>query len=212
MVRLRPLFADTRAASAVEFALVMPLLLLFLFGIIDAGRFMWEYNKAEKATQVGARMAVVTNVIPGGLASASYVGQTVNGVTLTQGDRIPAAALDTLSCSRTACTCVPNGGNCPSPGTIDTASFDLIVARMQAMKPDINPANVLIQYSGSGLGFAGDPNGMEIAPLVTVKLSPTPAATALKFTPLTGFLFATMTMPDFRTTMPAEDLSGTQSN
>ena len=25
--------------------------------IIDAGRFAWEYNKAEKATQVGARFA-----------------------------------------------------------------------------------------------------------------------------------------------------------
>ena len=30
------------------------------------------------------------------------------------------------------------------------------------MKPDITAANVRIDYSGSGLGFAGDPNGMEI--------------------------------------------------
>src|SRR5436305_15092307 len=114
---LRRLLGDRCGASAVEFALVFPLLLLFLFGIIDSARFMWEYNQAEKATPVGVRMAVVTDVIPGGLASAQYVGQTVGGVALTQGDRIPAAALGTLSCSRTACTCT---GTCPAATTVNS--------------------------------------------------------------------------------------------
>ncbi len=76
-----------------------------------------------------------------------------------------------------------------------------IVTRMQTMKPDITAANVRIDYSGSGLGFAGDPNGMEIAPLVTVRL------TGMQFVPLTGFMFATLNMPGFSTTMPAEDFS-----
>ena len=59
------LIRDERGASAAEFALVLPLLLLLLFGIIDAGRLAWEFNRAEKATQVGARVAVVTDPIPG---------------------------------------------------------------------------------------------------------------------------------------------------
>ena len=82
------------------------------------------------------------------------------------------------------------------------------------MDPVIDPANVLVEYRGSGLGFAGDPDGTkpQISPLVTVKLSSTPAATALTFRPLTGFMFATLTMPSFSTTLTAEDLSGTQSN
>jgi Flp pilus assembly protein TadG len=200
---LRRLLHDRCGASAAEFGLVLPLLLLLLFGIIDSARFMWEYNQAEKASQVGVRMAVVTDVIPGGLATASYVGQTVGSVTLAQGDRIPAAALGTLSCSRTACTCT---GICPATGTINSTSFDRIVTRMQGMKGDITAANVRVDYSGSGLGFAGDPNGMQIAPLVTVRL------TGMQFAPLTGFMFATINLPDIGTTMPAEDSSGVQSN
>jgi hypothetical protein len=202
------LLRDCRGASAAEFALVLPLLLLMLFGIIDAGRFAWEFNKAEKATQVGARVAVVTDVIPGGLATASYVG--VSG--LTQGDVIPASALGLISCwsasGTLTCSCTPpNGASpCPALGTANTASFDRIVTRMQYMKPDITASNVRVEYRGSGLGFAGDPNGMEVAPLVTVRLS------GLQFKPITALLFATIAMPDFRTSLTAEDSSGSQSN
>ena len=45
-----------RGSSSVEFALVLPLLIMFLLGIIDAGRLMWSYNRAEKAAQMAARM------------------------------------------------------------------------------------------------------------------------------------------------------------
>ena len=195
---IRRLRLDRSGASAVEFALVLPLLLLFIFGIIDAGRFMWEVNKAEKATQVGARMAVVTNVIAGGLATRNYVGAVVGGVTLTQGDLIPAAALSTITCDRTTCT--------PATGTVDTTQFDLIVARMRAIKRDITAANVRIDYRGSGLGYAGDPNGMEISPLVTVRL------TGMTFRPAVGLMLRNVTLPDFRTTLTAEDSAGTVSN
>ena len=203
----RALIKDKGGSSAVEFALVLPLLLIFLLGIIDAGRFLWEYNQAEKATQVGARVAVVTNVIPGGMVGTQYVG--VSG--LTQGDRIPASALGTLSCSRTSCSCT---GTCPATGTINTAAFDYIVLRMRNVDPNINAANVRVEYRGSGLGFAGDPDTTkpQVSPLVTVSLSATPAATALRFTPITSLLFATFTMPSFSTTLTAEDLSGNQSN
>lgn len=200
------LLRDRRGASAAEFALVLPLLLLLLFGIIDAGRFAWEFNKAEKATQVGARVAVVTNSVPSGLVGEAYVGKTVGGVTLTQGDVIPAGALGEIKCTRALCTCVT--APCPTTlGTIDTTNFDtVLLPRMQYMKPGITAANVELHYTGSGLGFAGDPNGMEIAPIVTVKL------TGVQFKPITSLLFATINMPDFRTSLTAEDSSGSQSN
>lgn len=180
--------------------MVLPLLILFLFGIIDAGRYLWEVNQAEKATQVGARVAIVTNVISTGLGTQSYVG--VGG--LTQGDLIPASALGTITCTRTACTCT---GTCPANyATTDATAFDTIVTRMEYMKPDITANNVRVSYRGSGLGFAGDPNGMEIAPLVTVEL------TNVQFRPITLFNAVAFNLPAFRTTLTAEDSSGSKSN
>lgn len=201
----RLLRLDRSGAGAAEFALVLPLLILLLFGIIDGGRLLWEVNKAEKATQVGARVAIVTDVLDDGLANEGYVDQVVGGVTLTQGDVIPAAALGELTCDNSGCTCV--SGNCP---TIDQPAdysdrFNRIVERMQFMKQDIQPADVTVTYRGSGLGFAGDPNGMDIAPLVTVELDST-------FSPLVLFGMADVNLPTFRSTLTSEDSSGSLSN
>lgn len=198
---------DRSGSSAAEFALVLPLLILFLFGIIDGGRFLWETNKAEKATQAGARVAIVTDVLDGGLAAEQYVGQTIGGVTLTQGDVIPAAALSQLSCTEDGCEC-DQGGACPVVDAPDdyAVRFNRVVQRMQFMKPDIDPSDVTISYRGSGLGFAGDPNGMQISPLVTVELN------GVQFRPLVLFGAVPFNLPTFTTTLTSEDSDGVQSN
>jgi Flp pilus assembly protein TadG len=197
---IRRLLLDRSASSAAEFAMVLPLLLLLIFGLIDAGRFMWEYNRNEKATQAGARFAVVTDPVASGLTTTGFVG--VSG--LTQGDLIPASMLPTVTCTETSCACA----SCPAgiPGTFDSAAFAKIVTRMQAMNPRIQASNVEVKYSGSGLGFAGDPNGSDISPLVTVSII------GMNFNPVTGFRIGQLPMPTFSTTLTSEDLSGVQSN
>jgi hypothetical protein len=208
---IRRLLRDRTAASAAEFALVLPLLLLFIFGIIDAGRFMWTFNEAEKATQMGARMAVVVTPISPGLSS-SYVG--VDG--LTQGDLIGASELGKVTCTGsgsgagTTASCSCTTTPCPTLGTADPVPFRAIVERMKLFLPQVTASNVAVEYSSSGLGFAGNPNGPDISPLVTVKIG-TPA-TAVQFTPITSLLLASVNMPNFTTTLSAEDLSGSQSN
>ena len=205
---IRRLLNDRSAASAAEFALVLPLLLVLLFGIIDAGRFMWSYNRAEKAAQMGARFAVVGNGVAGDSGNgtgiySSYVG--TGG--LTQGDVIPASAFGKITCTSSGCTCTVTP--CPSLGSANTTAFNNIVARMRAFLPELSANNVTVEYSSSGLGYAGSPVLPDMSPLVTVKIgTPTP----LQFTPLTTFTLATVNMPAFTTTLSAEDLSGAVSN
>jgi Flp pilus assembly protein TadG len=198
---MRRLRLDRSGASAAEFAMVLPLLILFIFGIIDGGRYLWEVNKAEKATQAGARVAVVTDALDSGLSDENYVDGT-----LTQGDVIPASALGELKCDSSGCNC--ESGTCPTVDQPDdyTDRFNRIVTRMSYMKPDIDAVDVTVSYRGSGLGFAGDPNGMDIAPLVTVELD------NVMFRPLVLFGAAEFELPAFRTTLTAEDSSGSQSN
>lgn len=201
---LRRLLLDRRAASAAEFALILPLLMILTLGAIDVGRYMWAVNRAEKATQMGVRFAVVTDPVERALIAEDFVGKTVGSVTLTQGDIIPANALGTITCDDTQCLCV---APCLSAGTdYDGLAFNAIVDRMRLFDPSIQAANVRVSYSGAGLGFAGDPNGSDISPVVSVWV------TGMTFSPVTAFLLTDLNLPDFKTSMTAEDMVGNTSN
>jgi Flp pilus assembly protein TadG len=54
--------ARRRGSAIVEFALVLPVFLLFLLGAIEMGRVLFTYNSAVEATRLGARTAVVSAV------------------------------------------------------------------------------------------------------------------------------------------------------
>lgn len=49
----------TRGQAMVEFAMVAPMFFLLLFGIIEAGRFIFYYETLSNATREGARYAIV---------------------------------------------------------------------------------------------------------------------------------------------------------
>ena len=194
---------DERGVAA-EFALVLPLLVLFMVGTMEVGLYAWTINRGEKATQIGARWAAVTNPLANEIASASYVNANVGGTVVLQGDRVPAAALGLVTCTSTGCTCTTS----PCPGTtFNSAAFSSLANRMRDILPSITDSNVVVEYAGSGLGFAGDPNGPDIAPIITVRLQ------NMQFTPITLVLFGgRVGLPDFAYSLTAEDASGTTSN
>lgn len=65
---MKPPFASFRkpitaqcGAVAVEFALVVPLFLVLLFGTIEFGRLMYLWNTVQEVSRSAARLAVVTD-------------------------------------------------------------------------------------------------------------------------------------------------------
>lgn len=208
------LINDTRAAGAAEFALVLPLFLIFLLGTIDAGRYAWEFNRAAKATQTGARWAVATDIIPGGAASTglkNYSFSIAGGI--TQGAIVPISNFPGVTCTSSggtaSCTC-KSGGTCSFSVAVDTTAqdaWDDIVGRMRQIYPAIESDDVRVDYDWSGLGYAGDPNGPDVAPLITVSLQ------NMQFQPVTLLLFGgTIAIPDSAYSLTMEDGDGDFSN
>jgi hypothetical protein len=201
MTMLRRLIRAERASIGAEFALVLPIVLLFLLGIIDVGRFMWTWNRAEKATQMGVRYAAVTDMVDTGMASYDFY--TSDGV--ARGDAIPDGSFGVATCNSSGCTCTTDP--CPGLGTFSTAAFNDVVGRMQIFMGEIQPDNVTIEYRSSGLGYSGDPSGPDVNPLITITLS------GVNFKPALGWLLGvSIALPSFASTLSMEDGSGTASN
>jgi Flp pilus assembly protein TadG len=203
MSRLTLILRRQDAATSAEFAMVLPLLILFLLGTIDVGRYMWGLNKVEKATQMGARMAVVTTMVPGGLAAANY------GTSLGQGASIPTSSFGAAQCAKPAasvtCTCATTP--CPTLTPVDTAAFNAVTGRMKLIAPMVTDPNVTIDYTNSGLGYAGDPTGPDVAPIVTVTAANVP------FRPLVFmFLGGNLKLPTVSASLTLEDGQGNFSN
>ncbi len=185
--------------------MVLPLLILLLLGMVDVGRYMWALNRLEKATQMGARMAVVVDMVPQGLANQNY------GSTLGQGAKITTAAFGAAQCSKpagtVACTCLTSP--CPTLTPVDstaTGPFALITDRMNLIA-GVSPSNVTITYSNSGLGYAGDPNGSDVAPIVTVQAAGVPFRPAIFM-----FLGGRIVLPTVSASLTLEDGQGNFSN
>ena len=183
---------DRAGAMAAEFALVVPIMLLFLLGIMDVGYYAWTLNRGEKATQMGARWAVATDLVPLGLSTYSFA---ISGG-IPQGQPVPQTSFPTVTCDATSCT---QWGH-------DPVAFNAILDRMQDFESSIEADNVRLEYSWSGLGYAGDPNGPDVAPIVTVRLID------MEHRPIFALLIGTVDLPDFAYSLTAEDSDGDYSN
>jgi Flp pilus assembly protein TadG len=61
-VRLRRLVCRRGGAVAVEYALILPMLLLFVIGIIDVGRLLWTFTTLNRAAEAAARCGAVNSI------------------------------------------------------------------------------------------------------------------------------------------------------
>ena len=56
-MKIRTFVGSEKAAALVEFAIVLPILLLIVFGIVDFGRALYTANNLTSAVREGARLA-----------------------------------------------------------------------------------------------------------------------------------------------------------
>ena len=172
----RKLAADRRGSISVENAIVFGLLIVLTIALIEFSLALWQWNTAEKATELGVRYAVQSN--PVALAFANY--DAILGGGFDPGDSLTTTAVPpfTVSCTGGTCSCSGSGCGAFSAGLstgavtdFDPIAFDAIITRMDGVfrGSDLGPDNVRIDYSHVGVGFAGRP-GMHIVPAVTVRL------------------------------------------
>jgi Flp pilus assembly protein TadG len=173
-----------------------------MFGIIDAARLLYTINQMQKAVDIGARHAVVTNIMAQGLADYDFAAS--GG--LAQGASIPQSAFSGVQCSVSGCTC-KSGTGCVDPGEFKSTDFANLIQRMTAIYPPMLDTQLQVEYDWSGIGFAGDPNAPDIAPIVTVSLRD------LRFQPVTTLLFSTdVPLPAVRASLTLEDGVGMRAN
>jgi Flp pilus assembly protein TadG len=104
--------ANDRGAEAVEFALVVPLFLLLVFGIIDFGFMINRDTMVNNASREGARegalnpnQAAITAKVRQELATVEPVGTTPSKITVTVTCRKP----DNSGCSTFAADAASGG-------------------------------------------------------------------------------------------------------
>lgn len=90
-----------RGAVAVEFALLLPVLLMLVFGLIDFGRLLNAQITLTQAAREGARLAAL------GYPSATVVSRTVGAATGLN-----------LSSSNVTATICPSGAGPGTDGTV----------------------------------------------------------------------------------------------
>ena len=151
----------TRGQSLVEFALILPIFLLLIMGIVDAGRLVYTFNTVSNSARQAARVAIVnqsttgTNTCDSASATAWPVGcGVVSGLVL---DLQPADVAvsyrnptDTAACSPLSigCTAVVTVTGTYTPltpvigqliGTMDVASTTKMPVERVCTNPTTPP-------------------------------------------------------------------------
>jgi len=202
--RLTRLVSDNGGSSLVEFTLIVSLLIIVTGGIVDFTFALYEWSCATKAVQQGARLAAVSDPLSSDLKTLTGLeGGALPGDTFPAFTRVCSGS--TSSCSGgtydgSAMNTLVYGRGQTSCGSLGADQF----AGMCDVYGKILPANVIVTYRQSGLGFAGRPGGP--VPTITVQLTGLTYNLVFLGTLLGG---AQISMPALSATVTGEDMRTT---
>ena len=118
----------------VEFALVLPILLLLMFGIIDAGRLIYTYNTVSNSARNAARVAIV-NQSTAGTDTCDTLSATAwsTGCAIQSGVGLGITPADVVVSYRDPADAVA----CSNPPTIGCLAVVKVTGRFQPLTPVI---------------------------------------------------------------------------
>ena len=221
------LWRDENGAAMLEFTAAAFTFFIILFGTIDFAQVFFKWNLATKATQLGARLAAVSNPVANNLTTLTGVGGAV-----LPGDPMPTFDYTCTTTSATGAT-----GTCTNTGNYSAAAMQTIFygrgnATQTCIDTGLNlgmcnilggmsdqngaaltPKNVTVRYQYTGLGYAGRPGPVPTSPggpvpTITVSLT----GVSHNFTLVGGLAGITsVALPTFSTTVTGEDLASAGS-
>jgi hypothetical protein len=181
--------SDRRGTALAEFALILPALLLLLFGVMEIGYLAWQFQQGAIASKRAVRIAATRALIVPGSIKDCGPTQPVTAVPGTRCSTIPDYSV--------WATCNGDG----TGGAACGADIPRIAAEVADFYPAVEPENIQIIISGAGLGFVGMRRPV---PLVTVRF----VDVDYNFIALGGLADLTgLRMPDMSASATAEDLS-----
>lgn len=204
---------DETGSVLVEVTVVMTIMFVFLLGSIEFLFIFYQWNVASKAVEIGLRIAAVSDPVASGVSGLSVA---ILNSELDPGERMPYFSV-TCDGGTETCTCDIRGV-CPKNISYNSAAMGAIIfGRGSSSCSDatssyntgmcdifsrITPANVVIAYTQTGLGFTGRPGGP--SPTITISLKDLP----LKSYFLGGLMrFEDIRIPAMKMSMTAEDIS-----
>lgn len=201
MVRCRSLVSfwqDQRGVTLTEGLITLPIVLLVFAAFFEFGYAMSQWNQTVKALQFGARLAAVSDPLT---SDFDEVFPTEAENPLNNGDLTPNNAAISSTCGPDLANCseelsrVVKGsdGQCGVAGDASPGICDI--------NWRIQPANLVVTYQRSGLGYWGRPNG----PVLTMRLEVRDVTFDL---PLLGALLGLyqIEVPAHPVTLTTEDL------
>lgn len=156
-----------RGQSLVEFALLLPVLLLIIFGVMDFGRAIFQYSTVAEGARQAGRLAVVDQTISAvkAQAIASSIAITLdadpNGVRVCFKDSSMATPAE-LACSNTTSSTLCNAGAAPkllgclavvetqSTFTALTPVISSLVGQIQLTSRAVNPIEYVCEVPTQG--------------------------------------------------------------
>lgn len=142
--------------AMVEFALVAPMFFLLLFGIVEAGRFIFYYENLSHATREGARYAIVNGAntlgCPSGPAAPGTSGCDTAGNNVVTRVRqsafgVPSAGITVDRCWwYTTCDFVSHGDGNNARGATVTVSASYTYSSLIPLVP-LPPITVTAESS-----------------------------------------------------------------